>query len=69
MTKIEPLYQAEKVVNILNAVTKVKQGMRELDENLKGINSTTYKALRAFPEWNDLEDWDSDYISFNKEVF
>lgn len=69
MTKIEPLYQAEKVVNILNAITKVKQGMRELDENLKGINSTTYKTLSAFPEWKDLEDWDNDSISFNKEVF
>lgn len=69
MTKIEPLYQAEKVVNILNAITKVKQGMRELDENLKGINSTTYKALSTFPEWKDLEDWDNDSISFNKEVF
>lgn len=68
MTKIEPLYQAEKVVNILNAITKVKQGMRELDENLKGINSTTYKTLRAFPEWNDLEDWDNNSISFKKEV-
>lgn len=68
MTRIEPLYQAEKVVNILNAITKVKQGMRELDENLKGINSTTYKMLRGFPEWNDLEDWDNNSISFKKEV-
>lgn len=68
MTKIEPLYQAEKVVNILNAITKVKQGMRELDDNLKGINSTTYKTLRGFPEWNDLEDWDNNSISFKKEV-
>lgn len=68
MTKIEPLYQAGKVVNILNALTKVKQGMQELDENLKGINSTTYETLRAFPEWNDLEDLDDNSISFKKEV-
>lgn len=68
MANIKPVFQTEKVVNILNAITKVKQGMQELDGNLKGINSITFDALRDFPEWKNLEDWDDRSISFKKEV-
>lgn len=68
MTEMKPLVQSEKVINILNAITKVKQGMQELDGNLKGINSITFEALRGFPEWKNLEDWDDKSISFKKEV-
>lgn len=68
MANIKPVFQTEKVVNILNAITKVRQGMQELDGNLKGINSITFEALRDFPEWRNLEDWDDRSISFKKEV-
>lgn len=68
MTKMKPLVQSEKVVNILNAITKIRQGMQELDGNLKGINSITFEVLGGFPEWKNLEDWDDKSISFKKEV-
>lgn len=68
MTNIEPLYQAEKAARIITAIVKVKQGMKELDENMKGINSFTFEALKSFDEWKDLEDWDNNSISFKKEV-
>lgn len=69
MYKVESIYQVEKAANIITAIAKIKQGMRELDKNMDGINSFTFEALKGFEDWNDLEDWDSDYISFNKEVF
>lgn len=68
MTNIEPLYQAERAARIITAIVKVKQGMKDLDENMKGINSFTFEALKGFDEWKDLEDWDNNSISFKKEV-